>query len=788
MDQEHGRKPRVKNGKTVEDIVRFEIKPAGRVRLASLQAYLSRQADFNEECLKSINFLDHLLRETPSKKLINLRRSYFVPREQVGKQMMTIGGGVEALKGIYQSIRMAEGAKLVINADVSNSCFWNRTSFDRLCFHMVNCSERDFEGKTRWYKNMEEAPNWWAIFKRLAKSTFYVKHPGIAGKPVVTKRVMSIVDKSADMQSFEWNNKETGVKKTVTVTEYFLQRYKIRLEKPYLPLVQVREKEYYPMEFCCMLEGNRYPAKLSEAQTSAMIKFAATRPQQRKESIRYGLDNLGWSQDPYLAKYGLKINPNMLSTNARVLEPPEVKFKNGVAKPGFSGRWDLKNKVFIAPGPKPLNSWGVLVLTGSGGGEKAMVPSKDQVNHFIQQFVKIYKGHGGIVHNTNPVLTGGVSDAAKAVLAAFQAAGNQANARPQLIMVILSNKKAEIYNRVKMSLDCRFGVVSQCVQSQQIMKANPQYCSNVALKFNNKLGGTNSVIQPKASYFKEPTMIIGADVSHGAPGTKAPSIAALTMSVDRYCARYIAGVQVNGRRIEMITPENIDKLVGPMIQNWCETVGQGRLPRHVLYFRDGVSEGQYIPLIKQELGDLKKMFMEKTGENPALMPKFTVIVVEKRHHIRFFPEKGPACDKNGNPVPGTIVDKSVTHPFEDDWYLCSHAAIQGTARPTHYHVLYDEYGVPTDLLQKLVYEHCYQYQRATSPVSIFPAVYYAHLAAARAVSHINDGMQSQFERMEYERELRKRRDPTAISEEPTAPPPLRPMDPTNRIEFSMWYI
>lgn len=96
----------------------------------------------------------------------------------------------------------------------------------------------------------------------------------------------------------------------------------------------------------------------------------------------------------------------------------------------------------------------------------------------------------------------------------------------------------------------------------------------------------------------------------------------------------------------------------------------------------------------------------------------TVVVAEKRHHIRFFPPQGPAGDKNGNPLPGTLVERDVTHPFENDLYLCSHVAIQGTARPTHYHMLMDEANLPVEKFQTLLYEHCYQYQRATTPVSL----------------------------------------------------------------------
>ena len=54
-----------------------------------------------------LGFLDHVLRETPSKNLINLRRSYF-SRTGPSQDRALLGGGIEAMRGIYQSIRMAE--------------------------------------------------------------------------------------------------------------------------------------------------------------------------------------------------------------------------------------------------------------------------------------------------------------------------------------------------------------------------------------------------------------------------------------------------------------------------------------------------------------------------------------------------------------------------------------------------------------------------------------------------------------------------------------------------------
>ena len=516
-----------------------------------------------------------------------------------------------------------------------------------------------------------------------------------------------------------------------------------------------------------------------------MIKFAVTRPPARRAGIDHGLNMLDWANDPYLKNYGLRINGQMLETKARVLDPPEVLFKdNATAKPGYSGRWDLRGKKFSEPNPAPLKSWaGVVTSTPQ---DKRPLVSREQVTAFLQNFVKQYQGHGGNVLNRSPPIISGIPDIAKAIESAFRAGGDQAQARPQIILVILPNKNAENYHRVKKNLDCRWGIMSQCVQASNVVKNQPQYISNVLTKFNCKMGGTTSTLKV-AKFFNVPTMIIGADVSHAAPGGNQPSFAALCVSMDKSAARYAAGVQSNGYRVEMIQSDVIQSVLRPLIQHWMEEVSKGQIPKHVYYFRDGVSEGQYGPLLKREVADMKVLFEKIAGGNTQLIPKFTVVVCEKRHHIRFFPKAGIAADKNMNPVPGVIVDRDVTHRSENDVYLCSHAAIQGTARPTHYSMLLDEANVSVDTFQTMLYHHCYQYQRATTPVSLFPAVYYAHLAAARAIAHID---KAENDKAAEKREAAKRAGqmPTTEKDSQAEAPKLIPMENTNKIRYGMWYI
>ena len=76
-----------------------------------------------------------------------------------------------------------------------------------------------------------------------------------------------------------------------------------------------------------------------------------------------------------------------------------------------------------------------------------------------------------------------------------------------------------------------------------------------------------------------------------------------------------------------------------------------------------------------------------------------------------------------------------------DFFLQSHHALLGTARPAHYFVLCNEIftkdlvgpnvGI-SDYLHKLTYEMCWLFGRSTGPVSIPPPVYYADLACERS--------------------------------------------------------
>ncbi len=496
----------------------------------------------------------------------------------------------------------------------------------------------------------------------------------------------------------------------------------------------------------------------------------------------------------------MKIDTNQSVVKARLLPAPKIKFGNieEQAIPA-KGKWDLKGpKKFLAPNKIPLKSWGVCVVSGR------MAVDKPTAEHFAREFRKIYTGHGGIVVGDPVIRLGDLNKGGEMVSDIWKATGDQNQLKPQILIFILPERDSLLYQRIKRACECRYGVVSQLVQSKHVQTANPQYISNVCMKFNAKLGGITSWAKglPMTSLAGKGIMCIGADVSHASPGSMQPSMAAFTVSMNLECTRYAAQCDTNGHRVEMITTGNIDKCLGKLFRYWMTDVGSGALPKTILYFRDGVSEGQYQHVLDQEVRDVKALCK---SINPKVDPKFLVIVASKRHHVRFFPNKSDG-DRNGNALPGTLVESGVTHPFEFDFYLCAHAAIKGTARPVHYHVLLNETTFTGDALQQMIYEHSYHYARSTTPVSLFPAVYYAHLASNRAKAHeqapdsskdrkdAKDDKPPGSARAESERAKKakdaKEKGQTGTSSEKvsTEYKPLMNMHPQMGIDYSMWYI
>jgi eukaryotic translation initiation factor 2C len=104
-----------------------------------LDAYLSGKTQYDKSVIAGITFLDHLIRETPAKKFVAIRRSFFQRADH-----RLLEGGVEAWKGIFQSIRAAQGGRLIMNVDVATSCFWAEGTLMELAMSVTRFRKQSF--------------------------------------------------------------------------------------------------------------------------------------------------------------------------------------------------------------------------------------------------------------------------------------------------------------------------------------------------------------------------------------------------------------------------------------------------------------------------------------------------------------------------------------------------------------------------------------------------------------------------------------------------------------------
>lgn len=705
---------------------KVSIKFASKPDLHHLQQFIQgRQLDCPQE---TIQFFDVVLREKPSKSCTVVGRSFFSP--QLG-DVGELGNGLMYWKGFYQSLRPTQMG-LSLNIDMSARAFYEPILVVEFVGKYIN------KDLTRPLSDQDRIK----VKKALKNVRVEVRHQGIR-----RHKISNITNQTTQQLTFQ---DDTGAK--ISVVQYFQRKYNIVLQCPFLPAVQAGSDTkpiYLPMELCRIVEGQRFSRKLNERQVTALLKATCQRPEDRERSITKMVGYNNYNQDDLVNnEFGIQVRQELTSIEARVLPPPMLKYhesgKNSRVTPSV-GQWNMIDKKMVNGGK--VEFWACINFSRNMN-----------VGQFCADLIDMCCSKG-MECNRQPLVPirsvrpGPIEKALFDFEAETSARLNKTGKHLQLLIVILPDVTGS-YGTIKRVCETELGIVSQCCQPKNVARCNKQYLENVSLKINVKVGGRNSVLEQaltrKLPYLSDrPTIVFGADVTHPSPGDDSrPSIAAVVASMDwPEVTKYRGLVSAQAHREEIIqdlyntkADPNRGQVSGGMIRELLVSFYKStrQKPHRIIFYRDGVSEGQFSQVLLHEMDAIRKACIS-IEEN--YMPRVTFVVVQKRHHTRLFPANHrdrSSTDRSGNILPGTVVDTKICHPNEFDFYLCSHAGIQGTSRPTHYHVLYDENSFTADGLQMLTNSLCYTYARCTRSVSIVPPAYYAHHAAFRAQYYIED--------------------------------------------------
>jgi len=698
-------------GEGRDRVFRVGIKWAEQVSLYALEEALegrSRQIPFN-----AIQALDVVMRHLPSMTYTPVGRSFFSSPEGY---YYPLGGGREVWFGFHQSVRPSQW-KMMLNIDVSATAFYKAQSVIDFMCEVLDI--RDVNDQRRPLTDSQRVK----FTKEIKSLKIEITHCGNMKRKY---RVCNVTRRPAQMQSFPLQL-ESGQTVECTVAKYFLDKYKMKLRFPHLPCLQVGQEHkhtYLPLEVCNIVQGQRCIKKLTDMQTSTMIKATARSAPDREREINNLIKKADFNNDPYVQEFGLNISNNLMEVRGRVLPPPKLQYGGRSKQQALpnQGVWDMRGKQFFTG--VEIREWAIACFAPS------RTVREDALRNFTQSLQKI-SNDAGMPIIGQPCFCkyaqgpDQVEPMFRYLTTSFP--------KLQLVVVVLPGK-TPVYAEVKRVGDTVLGMATQCVQAKNVNKTSPQTLSNLCLKINVKLGGVNSILVPsiRPKIFSEPVIFLGADVTHPPAGdSKKPSIAAVVGSQDAHPSRYAATVRVQAHRVEII--QELSTMVKDHLMMFYKSTG-GFKPHRIIMYRDGVSEGQFLQVLQRELTAIREACIKL---EPDYKPGITFIVVQKRHHTRLFcSDKKEQSGKSGNIPAGTTVDIGITHPTEFDFYLCSHQGIQGTSRPSHYHVLWDDNHFDADELQCLTYQLCHTYVRCTRSVSIPAPAYYAHLVAFRARYHL----------------------------------------------------
>lgn len=681
----------------------IRLQPVGQFDMDVLNTYLTDgSASSTNIPMRQIQALDIALKYAMVNRM-KIFASILLSEPQPGKAI-SLGNGLEMWAGHFQSLRLGWKPFLIVNA-TQRSVVKAGPVVDVLLEMFGTCADEvtgkqlaEFDG---WIKN------------------YSVKYP--RGGYHVKVRCNGLKG-SAVQETFLLGD---GL---VTVKDYFERKYKIQLEWPHLPCLWLgspSKNNLVPMELCSLVQGQLSRRKLTDRQTTEMIRHSVIAPVERKRRILKAVQDMQLDRDPYATNYGVRIaSDQMTQMMTRVMPAPTLQYGQGKTVVPVNGGWNLRGLTVLQS--CLAESYAVVSLVALG---------QSDVELFLSELSRAGQQVG---------MTFGARPAFVKCISGDQVAQEMERIKRQfpalqLLLVVIGRKGDPNYNAVKQLGDVEQQIMTQCVTKDNVTgRGNgPKMTTltNICLKINAKLGGVNNTIEqrslPTMLDGSEQVMIMGADVTQppheAAKGC--PSIAAVVASVDPRAVRYSAEIRMQESRQENISDMKamVQALLLRFFQaNRSSSTGK---PQRIILYRDGVSQGQYECIIRKEVQAIRDAC---SSLQEGYRPPITFIVVHKRHHTRFFVDNPrDATGKAGNVPPGTVVDQLITHPVENDFLLVSHHGLQGTSRPTHYHLLWDDSDASTDDVQQLTYYLCYLFARCTMSVSYPAPCYYSHLVAYR---------------------------------------------------------
>ncbi|GAA5861277.1 hypothetical protein JCM3774_002251 [Rhodotorula dairenensis] len=754
------------------------------VPVQSIRNYVSGYGTFRfPEVAEAVQAVNVIFRNGPCGALYSTRTAFFPFPPGSGDVQIVSPRFLKLIRGFFAAIRPCQrGLQLTLNS--SSAAFLAEGQLSDFIVGFL-------EAKDGRRPNLAALPPTAFIqVNRILKKLDITVHRS-PDMPVLRTKMKGrglVAQRARDTFFIVNGNQQTNVE------DYAYEQFRRRLDHPDWPVVETKPGVFYPVEMISVDVKNRYLRRLDPAQQKTAAGFQAMKPANKLGYIchvrRAFVQELSI---PLLTQCGILIEMDPKRADGRLLEAPVVEYRNPNSRTmsdkytGVSprdGGWMMKfarqafDQLFFLGGNR-IDSLAI-ILASRNDAQKTTVFLDDLFNKAAALGLYSAENVRPVLQNVLYVKQNGETPE-RAMNNAMSLAESVFCKKPKLLIWIFTEANSPDYARFKFE-SVRLGIASQAIQSKKVARLDVQLAVNLAMKINAKLSGQNFRLVASSTdgtgrgpgwlSLNKP-MVVGADLSHE---PDRPSVAVLTATMhdqNIICAE-AASVQAlvepgpdappHARAKKQETIRDAHKLFLTLLKTYTR---MGKLPpQSILILRDGISEGEFRPVLYAEVGEYRRALesfrfdpqvINEIGEaivaapykhEPAkktealkdreavrakgqealakYKPRLSFVACVKGHHVRFFDDSARGTQ---NIPPGTVVDSGVTDARWTEAYMASHKALIGTTRPTRYVLLVDENGLTSNDFEATIHSLNYSYQRCNKAVSLPAPVYYAHLIA-----------------------------------------------------------
>ncbi|GMR61092.1 hypothetical protein PMAYCL1PPCAC_31287 [Pristionchus mayeri] len=548
--------------------------------------------------------------------------------------------------------------------------------------------------------------------------------------------------------------------RVISIADYFLERYQLRLKYPDLPLIVEKKQDgkqsYHPIECMAIAPGVRVSnQKMTREAQESMITKSCRAPAPLGKDLETGRDIAQFNQmNKYLNAFRVKIKDGFSTVPAKILPKPFLVGMAGI-RPDINERGQIgySRPNFKFADPIKLDK-PIYFVSVDNALDNAQI---EQVkNHLLAGGT----AYGMKIHFSGPsdprVIGGQVEIMKRMMMSEIS--------RTSMFFFVTPEKIDENHYIVK-KLEQELGVVTELIWAKTALDlSKPVTRYNVVAKINQKLGGVvaNPEVPPELK-LRNPTayaravadwfpnrMFIGLSLSHGGAlsftervggeEVKEPTCVGMAFTLRQTGKRTAVSWFIEKKKpiIDDLTRHFIHALDVYAVSN------NKKMPTSIMIFRKGMSEGE-LKKAAYEMNQVKEAIKQISAERPELKdyrPTVQCIVCMANTSDRLF-YKG----RSENVPAGTVLEKEATNPERLEFIIVAHNAIKGTAKPVKCTVVKEMQGrvgrrLPLSEIESIYHTLCYINGVAASPTRLPVPLSDSEKAAERQMNNYKEAMRS----------------------------------------------